>query len=83
MEEERAWIGEVVSGKVQSLVWGRGPEQSARERRFSSFKYSIPHPRLSSALFSHKYLKCGYGNNAEVSEMESRANSGWMSPMFA
>lgn len=32
---------------------------------------------------SHKYLKCGYCNNAKASAMKKRANRGWMAPVFA
>ena len=60
---------------------GRGPRQSAGEAlQFIFVLDPTPSPVLLTV--PHKYLKCGCCNNTEAPEMESRANRGWMAPMF-
>lgn len=60
---------------------GRGPRQSAGEALQLIFVLD-PTPSPVLLTVPHKYLKCGCRNNAEAPEMESRANRGWMAPMF-
>lgn len=82
MEEEGVSVGGggLRKSSIKQSQVGEGvPRQSDGEAiQLISLLDTLAYPLNVPIL----YLKCGYCDNAEANEVESRANRDWMGPMF-